>query len=299
MQDQTIHRFDRRPIQGVIGDVITNIPVATKDECDRALDDEVVARINKETECEMELFLNGKADLMVVLSACFAISKDQSAKEYTLFAHNCFFFSWTILMVTSRYCLPLMLETEPLVKRLQPHLPRLVSSIVDEIMDLVVELVVVTVSIFRDRADQEVFQGLTLSGRLGAKLPTSILRFACKRMFSARLYFGLRRQLQERVRVVIGATAVDIAHEALERHNVRLLIAQRLWLDDFHKIFQQAFQTEIVGVIWTAIFDVLSVGFGDLDTRALVDSLNDPRRRVFRRGRRVVQFFAVWNAGLH
>ncbi|ESK85009.1 hypothetical protein Moror_15747 [Moniliophthora roreri MCA 2997] len=300
MQDQSIHRFDRRPIGGVIGDVITNTPVATKDECDRALDDEVIAKINKETECEMELFLNGKADLMIVLSACFAISKDQSAKEYTLFAHNCFFFSWTILMVTSRYCLPPdMLETEPLMERLQPHLPHLTSFIVDEIVELLVELVVITVSVFRDKASKVVFQGLELSGQLAAKLPTRILRFICKRMFSVRLHFGLRRQLQERVQDVIAARAVSVAQEGLGRHNVRLLLAQHLWLTDVYKIFRPAFRAEIVGVIWTATFDVLSAGFGDLGTRTLVDSLNNLGSRVFFRGRRKVQFFAVWNAGLH
>ena len=107
-----------------------------KDECVYNLDQESVRQI-EQTNNEIELFLDGKVDLLIVLAACFAISKDRSAQKYSLFTNNCFFFSWMILMVVSRVYL--LYNTPPPEQLLQcgdSHACNLTTVIVDEIVTL-------------------------------------------------------------------------------------------------------------------------------------------------------------------
>ncbi|KAK7058925.1 hypothetical protein VNI00_001549 [Paramarasmius palmivorus] len=296
MKDNTVHRFDRRP-EAINTWVGLNSPVETRDECIRGLDKEGVEEVER-ADCEIELLLDGKVDLKVVLSACFAISK--TAKDYTVLEHNCFFFSWTILMVTSRYSMPYdHLEPGAVLNRIKHHIPRLTSSIVDDITRLLVNIVAETVSTFKITANEAVYRGMSPLARAVANFPTPILRFFCRRTFSARLYMGLRRQLQAKVKEMLEGIAVRVTRGALLHSSIKRLLAERLWLSDLNKIVSAAIQMELIGILWSAVFDALCKGFGEVNMEDVIQSVHNSRSRVFRNGSRPAQFFAVWNAALH
>ncbi|KAK7058926.1 hypothetical protein VNI00_001550 [Paramarasmius palmivorus] len=298
MMDNAVHRVDRRPQERSI-DVLKNNAVPTKDEFEQGLDEGDVADIQKTTECEIELFLDGKVDLEVVLSACFSISKDGRANEYTFLEHNCFFFSWTILTVTSRYYLPYdRLESNTLVDRIKPRLPELTSFIVDEAANLLINIVVNTVIIFREKAGKAVLRGMSFTARILGRLPAGVLEFILRRMFEARLHLGLRNQLTKKVGEILTEKAVEITQGALQHHNVPQLLARRLWLNEIDNFIRSALQMEITGVLWSAIFDALCVGFGEVKTEDLIEAVKKRKSKIFQ-GSRPVQFFAVWNAALN
>ncbi|KAK7436029.1 hypothetical protein VKT23_019331 [Stygiomarasmius scandens] len=306
MQDKTIHRLDRHPdrfneedpARNI--DVLKNRPVQTKDEliCDLAADQESLTRA-LQTNNEIELCLDGKIDLKVVLSACFAISKDRDAKMYTLFAHNCFFFSWTILMVVSRCCLPYVIPLrEQLLKRANHYIHQLTNTIVDEAVTLFLDLVVETVTIFRNKAQtiENIYKGMHPMVNLAWSLPTGVLQTSWRQMFSARLHFGLKTQLKQHISEVLKKRAIELCTNVLQRHNMPFLMDRHLWLKELHKIVGPAVQAEVINILWGAIFDAISGGFGEVDESMLAD---DPNLRFSFLGKRAAQFYAVWNAALH
>jgi hypothetical protein len=60
--------------------------------------------LDKTSDCVVELIWGGKQtiDLLYVLSICFGIHTDKLAKRYTLQHYNCYFLSWTIVLLTMR-----------------------------------------------------------------------------------------------------------------------------------------------------------------------------------------------------
>ena len=160
-----------------------------KDECVYNLDQESVRQI-EQTNNEIELFLDGKVDLLIVLAACFAISKDRSAQKYSLFTNNCFFFSWMILMVVSRVYL--LYNTPPPEQLLQcgdSHACNLTTVIVDEIATLILgiscEIATIVWNKAQAQAGPTIHQALHPLTQLAWSLPIGTIRFSWKQVFHA------------------------------------------------------------------------------------------------------------------
>jgi hypothetical protein len=60
--------------------------------------------LDRTSDCAVELHWQGEQtiDLLFVLSVCFRIHNDPWAKRYTLQHYNCYFLSWTIIMIIVR-----------------------------------------------------------------------------------------------------------------------------------------------------------------------------------------------------
>ncbi|EEB89342.1 hypothetical protein MPER_12570 [Moniliophthora perniciosa FA553] len=306
MQDGSVHRFDRRPdraVSNVTGLVLMlkDKPVATKDECVRNLAGDARTEMETQTIQEIELTLDGKVDLEVVLTACFAISKDPSAQKYTLYAHNCFFFSWTILMFTSRHCLPYEVPSpEVLFQRLRAsYLPQVTSIFVEEATDTLLELVVETVTMFLDKSGQMVYQGLHPFARAAWLLPRNVVRSICQYVFRARMHFGLRKQLERQMADVVEKKAVVLCRQGLGHDNLPILFEKHLWLRELDKVVGPVLRVELIRILWSSIFDAISSSYNGGDPLALVPVVKKPGLKFIFLGRRILQYVAVCNAILH
>ncbi|KAG8686426.1 hypothetical protein FRC08_012512 [Ceratobasidium sp. 394] len=106
MEDGSICRFDRRPRNAQI---LLMGPQGPDDEqAGRAADEACIVNgaIDLSTHWEIRLDLPAGADILLILSACYAIAQDEKARNYTLREYNCYFFSWTIVMLVTRHLLP-------------------------------------------------------------------------------------------------------------------------------------------------------------------------------------------------
>uniref|UniRef100_A0A0W0G7X4 Uncharacterized protein n=1 Tax=Moniliophthora roreri TaxID=221103 RepID=A0A0W0G7X4_MONRR len=307
MQDGSVHRFDRRPDMTTdnttgLDLLLKDRPVPSKDECIRNLTEDARMEVETETVQEIELKLDGKVDLEVILTACFAISKDPSAHRYTLYAYNCFFFSWTILMVTSRHCLPYEIPSpEVLLQRAQTsHLPQVTNFIIDEAAKLFLDLAGDTVTIFRNKSGQAMYQGFSPFTQVTWALPMNFLRFISQQIFRAKMHFGLRKQLERQIADVVEKKAVVLCRQALAQHNkVSLLLDKHLWLCELDKIVGPALRAEAAGILRRAIFDAICSGYEDVDPSMLVQEVMNPSLKFALLGKRVTQSYAVWNAALY
>ncbi|KAK7014050.1 hypothetical protein VNI00_019449 [Paramarasmius palmivorus] len=304
MQDGAVHRFDRRPKDSKATRVLlANDPVNPRDECTRNLSDADVENI-KRTALEIELCFPAEKplDLKVVLQACFAISKDKSAKKYTLYIHNCFFFSWTILMIASRTCLPYEVpSSELLLKRMHATIPELTDFIVNEATQLFLDLVVETVMMVRNEAGDAVKAGLSPFTRATWALPAILARPLRRHMFKAKMYFGLRKELEKGVAAIIKERAPVLYDQAFKHNDLGALLDSHLWINEVEKIIDPALRVELADILWGSIFDVICSGFGPtLEPSELAREVMDtPNLKFSLLGKRVAQYYAVWNYALH
>ncbi|KAF8596380.1 hypothetical protein BDV93DRAFT_480344, partial [Ceratobasidium sp. AG-I] len=301
MRGGSVHRLDRRPADDLNTiDLLTNVAVPTKDELIPFVDHKSLNEVEGATKCEIELTLGGRVDLEVILSACYGIVNDPSANKYTLFAHNCFFFSWTILMVASRHYLPYRVPTpELLLKRAKDVLPELTAYIVENVVTQFLEMIIDVVTIFRNRAGTTIHEGMHVIGRAIWRLPTKVLQFSWRKIFRARLHFGLRRQLGKRVLAQLEQRIIPLWREGLDRNQTPDLLDAQLWLDRLHALIEPILKKEITLILWDSILDAISAGYGNVADSKLAEDLMNPQLKFSLMGRNATQFYAVWGAALH
>ena len=102
-QDGHTYRIDRRPDTDAPFDTIMKAGCKPYDTI-QTIGSRSLSELEKSSNCVVELRWRGKLkiDLLFVLSICFALRQDQRAKQYTLQRYNCYFLSWTIIMVAVR-----------------------------------------------------------------------------------------------------------------------------------------------------------------------------------------------------
>jgi hypothetical protein len=97
------YRVDRRPDPNAPFDTIMRAGCKPYDAV-QAVESRNLRELENASDCVVELHWHDKPtiDLLFVLSICFALRQDQHAKQYTLQRYNCYFLSWTIVMVAVR-----------------------------------------------------------------------------------------------------------------------------------------------------------------------------------------------------
>jgi len=228
MWDRSIHRFDRRPEQKTsenipghtLFDLVRNKAVKREDSYIANLSPKQLDDISTLTYCEIELFFEEQQlDLLTIVSACFGISRNSVADKYTFLKHNCFFFSWTILMVVLRHCLPYAIPLEkPLRKLFEPKEHQLVKFVVDRGINVFLDLVIQVILIVREKLNDFVI----LTKR---RMPDRVLRFLWRRIATLRLKVGLRRRLTEQTQKIFDAKITPLYQLIMD------MGAEPEWLD--------------------------------------------------------------------
>ncbi|KAG9077993.1 hypothetical protein FRC06_008606, partial [Ceratobasidium sp. 370] len=223
MQDGSICRFDRRPRtpQSVF------IPIGPQDLdeelADRAADEACIVNraelleIELSTRWEIRLNLPAEADILLVLSACYAIAQDKEARTYALREYNCYFFAWTIVMLVTRHLLPFTVPSPAAVEsRFNSRLAEMSSAIADRLVQAMLQVGVNVLAAF-DRATGERFnQGLSKQGLAVWGLPAPVLHGVLRQWFKIQLRFCLKGRLEQQVRSQLEIRTVSAIRTMLE-----------------------------------------------------------------------------------
>ncbi|KAL0564630.1 hypothetical protein V5O48_017412 [Marasmius crinis-equi] len=313
MSDGTVHRLDRRAGDPNDHNLISGLSfttrgrVATTDELTSNVDTE---ELKKGTYLEIEIALEGKVDLWVVLSTCHAISKDPDGQTYDLREHNYFFFSWSILMVASRYYLHIRTPTRAeLIDQLEKeHLSVLTKLIVGKAVDTFRNLVLAAVSIFQEKEQEsskegeDIRKGMSYLARVVLGLPEGVLGFSGGKAFDAILPADLRKTLEVHIETVVRDRALMIYDQVLRSIDMHLELPGRpLWVGDLEEVIRSQVQKAVADMLWRAVIDAIMQGFGlnvEAPCKLAEVSVNVAQSYWEYVGTRTVQIWAVQIAAL-
>jgi len=302
MEDDQTHRFDRRPQQARddhrpdynLFELAINTAVKSEDSFIARVNRLLLKEIELMSYCEIELFFGQEQqDLLAVISACFAISTNHNAQNYTLLRHNCFFFSWTILLVVCRYRQPYRVPSFESVKAQftsKVNLGRITILVADMAVELFLEFVIETVI--------KTWDGL---GDVGVPkfLPDSVLRFLWRRYAALRLTFGLRKQIVHQVEVQVEARLFSLYNAIAGIADVPEKLDSNLWIEESSELINAAISDAIAKFKWEVVLDVLSGGLGEqVEEMPMEDVDGHIKLKKSLLGKRFAQFNLVWNAAI-
>lgn len=293
---KSIYRFDRRPdskavfvINAALRDADSGI---AKDECTPGVDPSTF----ETTQCEVELTFGRHADLMEIIKACHGMSQDEQAKNYTLRRYNCFFFSWTILLLVARRHLPFEKPTPDIVLRhFESHISRLTDYAVEEVVKLLLELVIDTIATFRQRDNSALVAGMSTMERALWGLPTRVIQSFWRKSFQIHLHLGFRDHLKKHIGAVLRTRAAVLCPEVLGNYLTDEHLDKQLWLEGISDIVRPALESEVAKVLCDGVLEAL-VGDLEKDSSKPIESKEKLKFSLF--GKTMAQLIAAWNAAL-
>lgn len=325
LQDGSVCRFDRRPRTPNLFTIASHSTIERpiEEPTSRAADEASIVNraelfeIELTTHREINLDLPGTADVLLILSACFAIAQDKLARNYALREYNCYFFSWTIVMLVTRHLLPFTIPSPAAVEsRFNSRVAEGSSVISDIISKALLDIVLDTVAAFDNATGKGLNQGLSKRELAVWGLPMPIFRTLLRQCLKIRLHCGLKKKLDERVRYqletraapvlrgVLGASGKaveEIQDNAQEgAHNgVADAVRNRLWLNELLADLKKPVHEEILQILWDSILDAIAEGYGDVKPEMIHEGLRRlpmmQRLKYYIFGKNVIQFSQIWS----
>ncbi|QRV84501.1 hypothetical protein RhiJN_12517 [Ceratobasidium sp. AG-Ba] len=203
-------------------------------------------------------------------------------------------------MVVARRCLPYELPQPDTIRpRFHHEMDKLTEYLLHESIDFFRELVIEVLTIFRDKAGKDLHVGMNPIAKVAWGLPTSIIRFLWRRLFSLRLHLGLRKELASKIQTEIKTSVDKVQSSILSMPGARELLDKHLWIDDTRAPLNELLEKEAIKLIWKAVLEAISAGLGSFTPEELEAELRASNLKFSVLGRNAAQYTAVWNAGLH
>ncbi|KAG8741210.1 hypothetical protein FRC10_003169 [Ceratobasidium sp. 414] len=325
MQDGSIWRFDRRPrtLQGAFRLTDPQGPEEEEEGPPRRAADEVclvtktdLLEIELSTRWEIRLDLPAEADIFLVISACFAIAQDKKARNYTLREYNCYFFSWTVVMLMTRHLLPFTVPSPTAVEsRITSRLPETSATVGNRIVEALLHMGLSAVAAFDTVTGKRLNQGLSKQELAVWCLPAPVLRGLLRQCLKIQLRFGLKKKLDQQVYFQMEARMVSVFQTILEaraaeenqdsaREHTRVadVVENRLWLNQLLEDLRRPIEEGILEVLWDNILEAVSQGYGDVQPEVVHQGFRrlSPLQRLkyYLLGKNVIQFSQIWNEAL-
>ncbi|KAF5339475.1 hypothetical protein D9758_015325 [Tetrapyrgos nigripes] len=260
---------------------------------------------------EIEISFNGRVDLLNVISTCYAISDDVDGGKYDLFEHNCFFFSWTILMVSSRVCLQ---HQTPEKGALLSHFENKEKK---ELMDYIVkkgvnafrEMVIQATVIFRKQQQADspngatIRKGMTYVARMLWAAPRWFHQVVARIMYGGNLHGGLKKTLNDTVDKRLDRSLAEGVYSRVVGHvDIGEELNRHLWVEGVQDVIRPALENGLIDLLWPAIVAVITEGLGtDTNTigKEVAEDILNKSRVWHIIGRRATQLLAVQSAATH
>lgn len=295
MEDGSVHRFDRRPHPSSSpAQTMLGTPMESLDQCTANLNDASMENLNQSIS-EIELSLSGGInDILSVFAACYVISQDNDAQRYTLFKHNCFFYSWTILMVASRQRLPHRIPSyDSAVNRYLSGISKLISRQIDRDISFGTEAVLEALMIFRERFRYIVRPEVDgMMWKVLLSIPSSLVKAAGRGALGISSYLGTRQRIRKAMHDNIERKAKEIWQNGLERHNNAESLDVNLWLNNLHILMFPAVEQELRNILWENIAEIFASACESEETIQMVEELIN-RKRSLLWARQAWEFRAV------
>ncbi|KAG8703530.1 hypothetical protein FRC08_002792 [Ceratobasidium sp. 394] len=321
MQDGSICRFDRRPQtpQSVFIPVEPQGP--NEDLSCRAADEACLVtradliEVELSTRWEIRLDLPPETDVLLIISACFAIAQDKKARNYTLREYNCYFFSWTVVMLMIRHLLPFTIPSPTAVEsRGIPRLAKASSLVGDRIVEALLHMSFSAMAVFDTLTDKRLKKGLSKQELAVWGLPAPVLRGLLHQCFKIQLRFGLKKKLDQQISSQMEARMVSTYQKILETRaaedqsgtptHIRVadIVENRLWLNRLSEDLRQPVLEGVLEAIWDNLLEAVSQGYDDVQPDLIHQGFR--RLSLWERlkyrllGKNVIQFSQIWNEGL-
>ncbi|KAG9094928.1 hypothetical protein FS749_011506 [Ceratobasidium sp. UAMH 11750] len=326
MQDGSICRFDRRPRtpQSVFVPIGPQSP-GEEPSC-RAADEACIVNraelleIELSTNWEIRLNLPVETDVLLILSACFAIAQDKLARNYALREYNCYFFSWTIVMLVTRHLLPFTVPSPAAVEsRFSSRIAETSAAVGDRLVQALLHMGLSAVAPFDSATGKRLNQGLSKQELAVWGLPSPVLRGLLRQCLKIQLRCGLKKKVDEQVRSQLETRAAAVFRSLLEAsgrateedrggareatHNtVADVVQNRLWLNELLADLQQPIHEGILQVLWDNILDAIAESYNDANRDVVHQGFRKlpllHRLKYHLLGKNVIQFSQIWSEAL-
>ncbi|KAF9506878.1 hypothetical protein BS47DRAFT_369198 [Hydnum rufescens UP504] len=259
LADDSILRLDRR------GDETKPVDAMTRDGTDSK---DTIANVNslsdldKTSSCLAELHYQGSdVDLSSIIKVCFGIHRDHKAGRYTLQRFNCYFFAWTILVVTARQAMPW--DTHPFNspwEELSRTLPdALATKYADALIDMIVDGGVITIMAIQLKWRPQLSRAVPPRARLAWAMPQWFMRLTLRvtiRWWGARVHTSLRHMLRKSLLSVLQPTLRSALADL--RASILRTLRTILWKDDVRDTFRDAAHRDVTASLLMAGMNALS-----------------------------------------
>ncbi|KAG9094932.1 hypothetical protein FS749_011510 [Ceratobasidium sp. UAMH 11750] len=326
MQDGSICRFDRRPRtpQSVFVPIGPQSP-GEEPSCGAADEACIVNRaelleIEYSTNWEIRLNLPVEIDVLLILSACFAIAQDKLARNYALREYNCYFFSWTIVILITRHLLPFTIPSPTAVKsRFNSRLTEMSVVIGDRLVQALLHMGLSAVTAFDNATGKRLNQGLSKQELAVWGLPAPIFHGLLRQCLNIKLRHGLKKKLDGQIRSQLETRAVTIFGIFLEssdqaaeedqggtraatHDSVAGVVQNRLWLNEIFMDLQRPIHEGLLQIIWDNILDTLIEGYDEVNPDVVRQDFRKlpllHRLKYYLLGKNVIQFSQIWSEAL-
>ncbi|KAF8715212.1 hypothetical protein RHS03_00080, partial [Rhizoctonia solani] len=311
LQSGEVYRFDRRPLTKKPVTLIAEAlgPLSTRKAADQyeLIEEEKVEDVIKSSICEIDLKMPENTSLLHIISACFSLSNDIKTVHYELFKYNCYFFSWTVVMIVARHTHELPLpSTVVLAKRFDSKLDYLVGYIMDRILRALLQFVTETVSSFRAETKRKLDIGMGKRELMVWRLPIGAVNWALGLFLRFRFQLGLEKTFKNKVKEMVKSHVGPMLVQIFESQSnaTRDQVKQRLWINDLSEEFRTIVERTVLKVLWSAILDTLAEGYNGINGEQLIAHFkNHPKFRYRLKyrlsGKNVIQFTQIWNDALN
>ncbi|KAF8671789.1 hypothetical protein RHS04_08125 [Rhizoctonia solani] len=303
-------RFDRRPLTKKPGTLFAETlgAFSSRKAADQyeELEGEKLKEIDN-SEREIDLKMPSSTSLLHIISACFSLSQDPQSVHYELLKYNCYFFSWSIVMIVTRHthAVPRP-EPHGMIERFNSKLDCLVEFVMDRILKALLQFVTETVSTFRAETGRKLDKGLGRRELLVWKLPIWAVNWVLGLALQFRFRFGLEETLKRKIKATINTHVRPVLEQVLEMQDTVAegQIRRRLWINDFSEDFQALVQGSVLKVLWSAVLDTLVEGYNGIDGEQLIEHFKSHPKLRYRlkyrlSGNNVIQFTQIWNDALN
>ncbi|CAE6496535.1 unnamed protein product [Rhizoctonia solani] len=264
LTDGVVCRFDRRPEDAdpskLMLEAFGREPRQAADEyCTLREGDFKHIEIQRSTICEMDMDMPPDTDLLLILSACFALFQDPVARRYDLLSYNCYFFSWTITTVVVRHKLPFRIPAPThIAPGLAPELTKLSHPITDKIVKALLEMLLDVLAAARQVAGNEIKKGLDPYELLIWQLPMSVMKFSLRQFLKANTYFGLEDIIRERFHERILDVCTMLLQDVLTQEDIADRVEKRLWINELKEDIRAWLRDRLAVTAWDAVLDGLA-----------------------------------------
>ncbi|KAG9091525.1 hypothetical protein FS749_016472 [Ceratobasidium sp. UAMH 11750] len=319
MQDGPMWRFDRRPRAPRRILIPLNPQDGPGEEPSRRAADTVchvtradLLMLELSTHCEIRLDLPPEADIFLIISACFAIAQDKKARNFTLLEYNCYFFSWTVIMLMVRHLFPFTVPSPAAVEsRITARLAETSATVGDRIVEALLHIGLSAVTVFDEVTGKNLNKGLSKQELAVHRcLPAPVLHSVLRRCLEVQLRLGLKKkldrqvykQLNDRMVSVFGTILGARQDDARGYNKVADAVEHRLWLNQLLEDLRQPIEEGILEVLWDNILEAVSQGYGDVQPDVVhqgfrgISFFEHLKHRLL--GKNVIQFSQIWNEGL-
>ncbi|KAF9506942.1 hypothetical protein BS47DRAFT_1352285 [Hydnum rufescens UP504] len=257
LSGDSILRLDRRGDETNPMNAVTSVGTESIDTIE---DVDSLSNLDKSSSCLAELHCQGSdVDLSNIIKICFGIHSDDKAGRYTLQRFNCYFFSWTMLVVIARHAVPWdRLPFDSPWETLSQTLAHALSTkFADTLINMLVDGgLIITMEIYL-KLKRQLSRAVSRRARIAWAMPQWLIRLALRAMIRSSwrskmhtfLRFRLRSELLSALQPTLRSVLADLRVSTLRT---------TLWKDDVGDAMRGVARRDVMASILNAGTTALS-----------------------------------------